>query len=90
MRKGGKIIIVGLFGGAMSMPLPMFPMRALSIVGSFVGSLAEAEEMMEIVRAGKVDPIPYRQRPLDQANEDAGRSARRQDHRPRGPDAVTR
>lgn len=69
VRKGGRIIIVGLFGGAMSMPIPMFPMRALSIIGSFVGSLPEAQEMMEIVRAGKVDPIPYTTRPLSQASK---------------------
>jgi D-arabinose 1-dehydrogenase-like Zn-dependent alcohol dehydrogenase len=69
VRKGGRIIIVGLFGGAMSMPIPMFPMRALTIAGSFVGSLAEAKEMMALVQAGKVDPIPYSTRPLDQASQ---------------------
>ena len=69
VRRGGRIIIVGLFGGAMSMPLPMFPMRALSVMGSFVGSLPETEEMMAIVRAGKVDPIPVQTRPLDQASK---------------------
>ena len=41
------------------MPLPMFPLRAISIVGSLSGSLAETKEMMEIVSAGKVDPIPF-------------------------------
>ena len=69
VRRGGRIIIVGLFGGAMSMPLPMFPMRALAVMGSFVGSLPETEEMMAIVRAGKVDPIPVQTRPLDQASK---------------------
>jgi len=69
VRRGGRIIIVGLFGGAMSMPLPMFPMRALAVMGSFVGSLPETEEMMAIVRAGKVDPIPVETRPLDQASK---------------------
>jgi len=69
VRKGGRIVIVGLFGGGMAMPLPMFPLRPLSIIGSFVGSLSEAEEMMALVRAGKVDPIPYQTRPLDQANK---------------------
>jgi D-arabinose 1-dehydrogenase-like Zn-dependent alcohol dehydrogenase len=69
VRRGGKIIIVGLFGGAMSMPLPMFPMRALTVMGSFVGSLREAEEMMEMVRAGKVDPIPVQTRPLSDATK---------------------
>jgi len=69
VRKGGRIVIVGLFGGAMSMPIPMFPLKPFSIIGSFVGSLPEAEEMMELVRAGKVDPIPYQTRPLDQASQ---------------------
>jgi D-arabinose 1-dehydrogenase-like Zn-dependent alcohol dehydrogenase len=68
VRRGGKIIIVGLFGGAMSMPLPMFPLRTISIGGSMVGSLDETKEMMELVRAGKVDPIPYTKRPLSEAN----------------------
>jgi D-arabinose 1-dehydrogenase-like Zn-dependent alcohol dehydrogenase len=68
VRRGGKIIIVGLFGGAMTMPLPMFPMRTISIGGSMVGSLDDTKEMMELVRAGKVDPIPYTKRPLAQAN----------------------
>jgi D-arabinose 1-dehydrogenase-like Zn-dependent alcohol dehydrogenase len=69
VRKGGKIIIVGLFGGGMNMPLPLFPLRALTITGSFVGSLAEAEEMMRLVRDGKVDPIPLEKRPLPQAGK---------------------
>ncbi|MBI3676711.1 MAG: zinc-binding dehydrogenase, partial [Proteobacteria bacterium] len=69
VRRGGKVIIVGLFGGAMQMPLPMFPFRAISIGGSMVGSLAETKEMMELVRAGKVDPVPVTKRPLDAANQ---------------------
>jgi D-arabinose 1-dehydrogenase-like Zn-dependent alcohol dehydrogenase len=69
VRRGGKVIIVGLFGGAMSMPIPMFPFRAISINGSMVGSLDDTREMMELVRAGKVDPIPYTTRPLGDANK---------------------
>src|SRR6185295_10678942 len=66
--RGGKIIIVGLFGGAMSMPLPMIPLRALTITGSYVGSLPEAQEMMTLVREGKVGPIPVQTRPLSDAS----------------------
>ena len=69
VRRGGKVIIVGLFGGAMSMPLPMFPFRAISINGSMVGSLDETREMMDLVRAGKVDPIPFSKRPLSAASQ---------------------
>ena len=69
VRRGGRVIIVGLFGGGMSMPIPMFPFRAITIGGSYVGSLAEAEAMMELVRAGKVDPIPVKEVPLSSANQ---------------------
>ncbi len=68
IRKGGRIIVVGLFGGAMTMPIPMFPLKPFSIIGSFVGSLPEAEEMMALVRAGKVGAIPVETRPLSDAN----------------------
>ena len=51
------------------MPIPMFPLRALGIQGSFVGSLPEAEEMMAMVRQGKIDPIPYQTRSLEQATQ---------------------
>jgi D-arabinose 1-dehydrogenase-like Zn-dependent alcohol dehydrogenase len=67
VRRGGRIIIVGLFGGALHMPLPMIPLRALSIVGSNTGTLAEAREMMSLVRAGRVQAIPLTRRPLSQA-----------------------
>jgi len=68
VRKGGRIIIVGLFGGTMSMPLPMFPLRSLTVMGSYVGTLAEAEEMMVLVRARQIEPIPVATRPLAMAS----------------------
>ena len=64
---GGAVIIVGLFGGSLAMPVPMFPLRALTIMGSYVGSPAETREMMALVKAGKVAPIPVELRPLDRA-----------------------
>ena len=69
VRRGGRVIIVGLFGGGMSMPIPMFPFRAITIGGSYVGSLAEAEAMMELVRAGEIDAIPVKEVPLSSANQ---------------------
>tara|TARA_R110002110_G_scaffold62975_5_gene175323 strand:- start:2419 stop:3465 length:1047 start_codon:yes stop_codon:yes gene_type:complete len=69
VRKGGQVVIVGLFGGGFSMPIPLFPMRAISIGGSYVGSLGETHEMMELVKAGKIDPIPVEERPLDAASK---------------------
>jgi D-arabinose 1-dehydrogenase-like Zn-dependent alcohol dehydrogenase len=72
VRKGGRIIAVGLFGGAMTMPIPMFPLRALSVIGSYAGTRAEAQEMMQLVGAGKFDPIPVATRPLAEAGTSLG------------------
>lgn len=67
-RKGGRIVVVGLMGGRMSMPLPLFPLRALTVSGSLVGSPGDFAEAMALVRAGKVDATPVQVRPLAEAN----------------------
>jgi len=46
----------------------MFPLRALTVMGSYVGTLAEAEEMMALVRARQIEPIPVATRPLAMAS----------------------
>jgi D-arabinose 1-dehydrogenase-like Zn-dependent alcohol dehydrogenase len=68
VTKGGAAIIVGLFGGGFSIPVPMFPLRALTVMGSYVGSLAEAHEMLALVKAGRVAPIPVELRALASAD----------------------
>lgn len=66
--KGGAVIIVGLMGGKFSLPVPMFPLRELTLAGSYVGSLEEARALMALVREGRVRPIPVTERPLAEAN----------------------
>lgn len=66
--RGARIVVVGLIGGRMSMPLPMFPLRALTVTGSLVGTPGAFADMMTVVRAGKVAPIPVQTRPLAEAN----------------------
>jgi D-arabinose 1-dehydrogenase-like Zn-dependent alcohol dehydrogenase len=68
VAKGGAVVVVGLIGGSFSLPVPMFPLRALTIMGSYVGSLKEAHEMIDLVKAGKVAPIPVELRPLDKTS----------------------
>lgn len=68
IRRGGAIVVVGLFGGKFAAPIPSFPGRPFSIIGSYTGSLGETMEMMKLVRAGKISPIPIETRSLDQAN----------------------
>lgn len=66
--RGGKYVIVGLFGGDITLSLPLLPMRAITIQGSYVGSLAELKELLALVASGKVPPVPLNERRLADAN----------------------
>lgn len=69
LRRGGKAVVVGLFGGEFRLPIPMFPMRAIAVQGSYVGSLQETRDMLELVKNGAVQPIPIETRALDDASK---------------------
>ena len=66
--RGGTIVQVGMFGGAVSLPLMKMPALELTLRGSFVGSPKELRELIELARSGALDPIPLATRPRDQAS----------------------
>ena len=68
LAKGGKLIIVGLFGGGATFALPLIPIKALTIQGSYVGNLRETKELLDLVRAKHIAPIPVIPMPFAQAN----------------------
>lgn len=68
IAKGGKYVIVGLFGGDITLSLPLVPMRAITIQGSYTGSLAEMKELLALAGSGKVPPVPVHEHRLDEAN----------------------
>src|SRR5205807_4499862 len=41
LRKGGKLVQVGLFGGEPMLPLPLMAIRALTVQGSYVGTVKD-------------------------------------------------
>ncbi len=67
VTRGGKYVIVGLFGGDITLSLPLLPIRALTIQGSFVGSLAEFQALMALVEKGTAGAVPLTERPLGEA-----------------------
>jgi D-arabinose 1-dehydrogenase-like Zn-dependent alcohol dehydrogenase len=69
LTKGGKLVIVGLFGGGAPWALPLIPIKAITIQGSYVGNLRETQELLDLVRAKKVAPIPVTTMPLAKAND---------------------
>jgi D-arabinose 1-dehydrogenase-like Zn-dependent alcohol dehydrogenase len=66
--KGGRLIIVGLYGGEITQSLPPFPMRAISVMGSYTGSLTETAELLALVRRTGLPAVPTATRPLSDVN----------------------
>jgi alcohol dehydrogenase/propanol-preferring alcohol dehydrogenase len=69
LTKGGKLIIVGLFGGGAPWALPLIPIKAVTIQGSYVGNLKETRELLDLVRTKHIPPIPVTTMPLAKAND---------------------
>jgi alcohol dehydrogenase len=67
LAKGGKVVITGLLGGNFATPVAMFPLKAMTLEGTLTGTLDEANEVMALARAGKLAPLPIRERPLGEA-----------------------
>jgi D-arabinose 1-dehydrogenase-like Zn-dependent alcohol dehydrogenase len=69
LRKGGWLVLVGLFGGSIAIPLATMPLRAISIVGVFTGTLPDFRELLALARDGKVKPVPIETRPPEAAQQ---------------------
>jgi alcohol dehydrogenase len=67
LMRGGKVAVTGLLGGTFSLPAAMIPIKALTIEGTITGTLAEARELLDFVRAKNIPPIPSQERPLREA-----------------------
>ena len=69
MIKGGTIVVVGLFGGDVTVPTPFLPLRAMTLRGSYVGSQSDMAELLELVNQTGMPPVPIRTRPLEDVND---------------------
>ena len=69
LAKGGKYVIVGLYGGELKLPLPLIPIMERGIQGSYVGSPGDMSELMKLVRENKIDPIPVQVRDASEASQ---------------------
>jgi len=64
LRKGGKLILVGLFGGEIPLSIAGTILRAITVQGSHLGSVDELKTVVALARDGKIKPIPIQKRPL--------------------------
>lgn len=63
--KGGRYVLCGLFGGEITLPLPSIAQRAISIVGSIVGSREELGELVALAKSGALALPPLIMRPAE-------------------------
>jgi len=69
LTKGGTLVLVGLYGGDITISLPMLPLKGQSIRGSYVGNLQELRELIDLARSGDLEPLPVERVPQAKANE---------------------
>lgn len=68
LRKGGRYILCGLFGGEITLAMPPIAQRAVAVMGSYVGSLQELKAVVALAKKGKLKPTPVSTRPAAEVN----------------------
>jgi D-arabinose 1-dehydrogenase-like Zn-dependent alcohol dehydrogenase len=66
--KGGTVVVVGLFGGDITISTPTIPLRAITLRGSYVGSQTDMAELLDLVKRTGMPPVPMKTRPLEEVN----------------------
>ncbi len=69
LRKAGKLVVVGLFGGNTTLAPAMLPLKVVTICGSYVGNLQDMQELMDIAKTGSLPDLPSAIQALDQADK---------------------
>jgi D-arabinose 1-dehydrogenase-like Zn-dependent alcohol dehydrogenase len=68
LRKGGRYVLCGLYGGELVHPLPPIAQRAIGIIGSYVGNLQELKEVVALAKKKKLKTTPVELRSLSEVN----------------------
>lgn len=67
LRKGGHLVTVGLLGGQATISIGLHVMKGLCLSGSYVGSLIELQELLQLAQQTALPALPITAAPLDQA-----------------------
>ncbi|PJX27683.1 hypothetical protein CAP48_00340 [Advenella sp. S44] len=68
LRKGGTAVIVGLFGGDITLQLPPLVQRSITLRGSYVGTLQELKDLINLIKSGTVRPLPVEEVAFEHLN----------------------
>ena len=72
IRKRGNIILVGLFGGSVELPLVSVPLKAITIQGAYTGNYNDMLELIKLAQRGVINPIVSKHYKLDEVNTALG------------------
>ena len=68
IRKRGNIVLVGLFGGSVELPLVSVPLKAITIQGAYTGNYSDMVELIKLAQKGVINPIVSKHYTLDETN----------------------
>lgn len=68
IRKRGNLILVGLFGGSIELPLVSVPLKAITIQGAYTGNYNDMLELLGLAKRGVINPIISKRYSLSDAN----------------------
>jgi propanol-preferring alcohol dehydrogenase len=69
LRKRARLVLVGLYGGALRLNLVSLPTRAYKLIGSYTGNIAQLAELVSLARRGVIKPLVSDKFKLEQATE---------------------
>jgi len=67
IRKRGNMVLVGLFGGAVNLPLVSIPLKAITIQGAYTGNYNDLVELVDLAKKGVIKPIVSKRYSIDEA-----------------------
>lgn len=69
LRKRARLVLVGLYGGALKLNLISLPTKAYKLIGSYTGNIAQLAELVSLTRRGVIKPLVSDKFKLEQATE---------------------
>ncbi|MFC9454506.1 alcohol dehydrogenase [Streptomyces sp. NPDC056983] len=69
LGRDGQLILLGLSGGELDLPLADLVFRPRSVIGSSTGTLQDLKDVVALAKKGSLRPIPVHRMRHDQANE---------------------
>ena len=68
LRKRGTLVLVGLFGGRIELPLVTVPLKSISIQGAYTGTYADMVDLIGLAADGSIRPRIDKKYALGDAN----------------------